>query len=140
MLMEATNKITFDYSSVDEAFPPIDPGHVPVGYRVLFQLRTAKNVTKGGIIIPDEAKNADQWVTQVAKVVAVGPTAFCNRDTGNQWPEGPWAVPGDFVRVPKYGGDRFSVAKDGEEALFVIFRDADISAKVADPLSVRSYI
>ena len=39
-MQELSNKITFDYSSLDEAFPPCDPGIEPLGSRVLVQIRT----------------------------------------------------------------------------------------------------
>ena len=54
------------------------------------------------------------------------------------WPEGVWADKGDFVRVPKYGGDRFEVAiKDTPEepALFMLINDHELIAKVTgDPI------
>jgi multidrug efflux pump subunit AcrB len=50
--------------------------------------------------------------------------------------------PGEFVRVPKYGGDRWEVQIDkSESALFVIFNDLDIIGKVTtDPLKIRAFI
>jgi co-chaperonin GroES (HSP10) len=139
-MLEMSNKINYGYDSVDEAFPAIDPGCEPTGYRVLFQLRSPKKKTRGGIILTDDVREADQWNTQVAKVVAMGTSAFCDRNTGAEWHEGAWVKPGDFVRVPKFGGDRFTVVNGEDEAIFVIFRDADISAIVRDPLTVVSYI
>lgn len=137
------NAVTYGYDDLDEAFPPIAPGVQPMGSKVLFQLRTPKKKTKGGILLLDETRETDHWNTQVAKVVAVGPLAFKNRATGEGWPEGAWCQPGDFVRVPKYGGDRWSVktgGPDGEEAVVVIFNDLDISAKVKDPLSMKAFL
>lgn len=154
-MLEMTNKIDYGYDSLEEAFPACDPGCTPTGYRVLFQLRTAKRKTRGGIILTDDARETDQWNTQVAKVVALGPLAFRDRETGEPWIDGSWCEVGDFVRIPKFGGDKFTVTANVEEirdeatgyrekvtteAIFVIFRDADISAKVSDPLSVRAYI
>lgn len=140
-MLEMSNKIDYGYDDLDEAFPPVDANFEPAGYRVLFQLRTPKRKTRGGIILTDEARETDQWNTQVAKVIKVGPTAFHDRDSGKPWIEGPWARVGDFVRVPKYGGDRFSIkCGDDAEVLFVVFRDADISGKVSNPLDVVAYI
>lgn len=75
----------------------------------------------------------------------VGPLAFKNRNTMELWPEGSWCTDGDFVRVPKYGGDRWEVPLDkdpnGEKALFVIFNDLDIIGKVTgDPLQIKAFI
>ena len=58
------------------------------------------------------------------------------------WPEGDWCTVGEFVRVAKYGGDRWEVtAPDGEVALFVIFNDLDILGQVlGDPLAIKAFI
>ena len=76
-------------------------------------------------------------------MIAIGPVAFKNRNTMEPWPEGAWASPGDFVRVPKHGGDRWTVkVPDSEyEALFVVFNDLDITGKITgDPLAIKAFI
>ena len=125
-----------------QAFPEADPGIVPFGSRVLVQIRTPKLKTASGIIIDSGSRDTEKWNTQVAMVVSVGQLAFKNRNTMESWPEGSWCAPGDYVRVPKYGGDRWEVPlPDGESALFVIFNDLDIIGKVtADPLKIRAFI
>lgn len=142
-MQELANKVEFGYADIDEAFPLCDPGVHPFGSRVLVQIRTPKNKTKGGIILTSETRETDAWNTQVAKVLAVGELAFKNRTTMEHWPEGSWCEPGDFVRVPKYGGDRWTVkTADGEdEALLVIFNDLDLVGKVTgDPLAIKAFI
>lgn len=135
------NTVEFAYDGLDDAFPPCDPGVQPFGSRVVVQLRSAKRKTKGGIILTDETREIDQWNTQVAKVIAVGPLAFHNRNTLTPWPEGDWCKPGDFVRVPKYGGDRWSAKVDDEERLFVIFNDLDLIGRVdGNPLAMKAFI
>jgi co-chaperonin GroES (HSP10) len=142
-MQELSNKVEFGYASIDEAFPPCNPGVHPFGSRVLVQIRTPKSKTKGGIILTSETRETDAWNTQIAKVLAVGELAFKNRTTMENWPEGSWCTAGDFVRVPKYGGDRWTVkTNDGEdEALLVIFNDLDLIGKVTgDPLTIKAFI
>lgn len=137
------NKVSFDYDTIDEAFPPADPGIAPLGSRILLQIRSPKKKTRGGIILTDDVRETEHYNTQIAKVIATGSLAFKNRNTQELWPEGAWAHPGDFVRVPKYGGDRFSVrTADGEdEAIFVIFNDLDLIAKVTgDPTAIKAFL
>lgn len=130
-----------DYPTLDSAFPEADPGLRPFGNKVLVQLRTPKKKSAGGIILPEETKETEIWNTQVAKVHSLGPVSFTNRDTLEPWPEGAWCKPGDYVRVPKYGGDRWWVpTKDGDVALFILIKDLDIAGEVADPLSVISFV
>lgn len=141
-MQELANKVDFGYASVDEAFPPCEPGIHPFGSRVLVQIRTPKAKTKGGIILTSETRETDAWNTQIAKVILVGELAFKNRTTMDPWPEGSWCKPGDFVRVPKYGGDRWEVAiNKNDSAMFVIFNDLDIIGQVTgDPLAVKAFI
>lgn len=127
----------------EEAFPSVDPGVEPYGSRVLVQIRRAQNRTKGGIILAAESKETEKWNTQIAKVVRLGPLAFKNRNSLEDWAEGQWCEPGDFVRVPKYGGDRWevSIGESEEPALFVIFNDLDLIGRITgDPLDVKAYI
>lgn len=124
-----------------EAFPAVDAGVQPFGSRVLVQIRTPKKKV-GSILLVQDTKDTEKWNTQVAKVVAVGSLAYKNRNTQELWPEGQWCQPGDFVRVPKYGGDRWEVPLNKDEnAMFVIFNDLDIIGKVtSDPLTIKAFI
>ncbi|MEN9419832.1 MAG: Chaperonin 10 Kd subunit [Pseudomonadota bacterium] len=142
-MQSIANKVAFDYGTLEEAFPPCDPLVSPFGSRVLVQFRTPKKVTKGGIILTDDVRETEHYNTQVAKVLAVGPLAFHNREKMTLWPEGAWCAPGDFVRVPKYGGDRWTVmTNDGEdEAILALFNDLDILGLVTgDPLAIKAFI
>ena len=129
-----------------EAFPDVDPGALPVGGRILVQWRAvAERVSAGGLILPEETKETEKWNTQVAKVISMGSLAFKKRDTLEPWPEGTWIEVGDYVRMPKWGGDRWEVPfKHGlteGKALFSIFNDHEVIAKVTgDPLKVKAYL
>ncbi len=75
----------------------------PLGDRVLVQPKEEKEVTRGGIIIPDTAKEKPMEGT----VIAVG----TKRDKDGK--EIPFDVkPGDQVLLPKYGGTEIKL--DGE--------------------------
>lgn len=139
MLLEVP--LSMSYDSLEDAFPEVDPGIIPFGSRVMVQVRRAKSQTSGGIYIPEEARKTEASNTQVSKVALVGPLAFKNRNTMDMWPEGAWCNPGDFVRTPKYGGDRWTVKHGDEEIEFVIFNDLDIIGKVTgDPTKIRAFI
>lgn len=136
------NKVEFNYEGEADAFPTIDPGVKPFGSRVLLQIRRAKAKTKGGIILSADTRDTETWNTQVAKVIDMGPLAFHNRTTMEPWPEGNWVNVGDYVRAPKYGGDRWSIRyEDGEEILFCLFNDLDLLGKITgDPLAMKSFL
>ncbi len=128
------------------AFPSVDPGAKPLGARILVQLRrTKKKATSAGIILVEETKETEKWNNMVAKVIDIGPLAFKKRDTMEPWPEGSWCEIGDYLRVPKWGGDRWEVAVEGEKdedpALFMVLNDHEVIAKLTgDPLAMKAFI
>jgi chaperonin GroES len=89
-------------------------GFKPLGDRILIRRIKEEEKTKGGIIIPDTAKEKPQE----GKVVAVG--------KGKVTDDGKLVVPevkvGDKVLFGKYSGSEFKL--DGEEHL--ILREDDI--------------
>ncbi|CAB5219883.1 GroES chaperonin family [uncultured Caudovirales phage] len=142
MVTNAVVKID-SQSEIDEAFPELDFGISPTGSRVLVQIRRPKTQI-GSILLSNYTKDAEQDNTQVAKVISVGPLAFRNRNTMEQWPEGAWYKEGDFVFVSKYGGARWRrdiPGQKGEKVEFVIFNDLDIVGTVySNPLAVQAYV
>lgn len=133
--------------TLEEAFPDVDPGIAPYGSRVLVQLRSAKEQTDGGIVLAKETREAVQWNQQVGKVRAVGPLAFKSRDSQQPWPEGEWCRVGQYVRVPKYGGDKWErPLKEGgsvgdDTALFILCNDLDLlGAVTCDPRDIIAFI
>jgi len=137
------------YDNIEQAFPVVEPGLKPFGSRVLVQKRTPRTVTEGGIIVPMESQETEFWNTQVAKVIALGPGAFKNRDTLEEWPEGGWCQEGAIVRVPKYGGDRWFVALPSalsksigvDQVCYVLYNDLDLIGEITcDPMEVVAYL
>ena len=128
------------------AFPDVPAGQAPLGGRVIVQLRRIKK-SAGKIILVEETKENEKWNNMIGRVVAIGPLAYRNRETMETWPEGSWAQIGDFVRVPRWGGDRWERPVIGEEngdlnpVLFMTINDHEVIAKVTDdPLSFKAYV
>jgi len=145
--MKMNDPVAFNEAELAWTFPSVDPGAQPLGGRILVQLRrTKKKVTSAGIILVEETKETEKWQNMVAKVIAIGPLAFKHRDTMAAWPEGSWCEVGEYIRVPKWGGDRWEVKVPGEDnledpALFMILNDHEVIARVTgDPLAMKSYL
>jgi hypothetical protein len=53
---------------------------------------------------------------------------------------------GDYIRVPKWGGDRWEVRVPGSDehedaALFMVLNDHEVIAKLTgDPLAMKAYL
>jgi co-chaperonin GroES (HSP10) len=136
-----------DSADLREAFPAVDPGAKPLGARVLVQLRrTKKTVTASGIVLVSETRETEKWQNMVGKVIELGPIAFKKRDTMEPWVEGTWCEVGDYIRVPKWGGDRWEVPvpgalNDDDPALFMVLNDHEVIAKLTgDPLAMKAFI
>ncbi len=115
------------------AFPEVHPGEWPVGPRIMVQLQTIREKTQGGIVLVEETREVNRVTTQIGKVVAVGQIAFCNRESGQRWPEGVWAQKGDLVRIPKYVGTRIDREIPGskDKATFLIVEDHQITSVIS---------
>jgi co-chaperonin GroES (HSP10) len=106
-------------------------------------MRRSVKTTRSGIVLVEETSDTVKWNQQTALVVAMGPLAYRNRETLKAWSEGAWVEVGDFVRVPRWNGDRIEVrVKDSDEpVVFVTFNDHEVIAKVTvDPLSQKEYL
>ena len=89
----------------------------PLGDRIVVKPLEAENKSKGGIVLPDTAKEKPQE----AKVVAVGKGKVLE----NGSVQAPEVKVGDKVLFGKYSGNEITT-KDGEELL--IMREEDILA------------
>jgi chaperonin GroES len=89
----------------------------PLGDRVVVKPSTKEEVTKGGILIPETAKEKPQE----GQVLAVGPGKMT--EDGKRIPLD--VKVGDIVIYAKYGGTEI---KEGDEEL-IILRESDILAK-----------
>lgn len=142
--MKMNEPVAGEAADLQGAFPAVDPGAKPLGARILVQLRrTKKKATSAGIILVEETREAEKWNNMVAKVIEVGPLAFKKRDTMEPWPEGSWCEVGDYLRVPKWGGDRWEVDVPGEEepALFMVLNDHEVIAKITgNPLEMKALV
>ncbi|TRZ95860.1 MAG: co-chaperone GroES [Dehalococcoidia bacterium] len=89
----------------------------PLGDRVVVKPIPQEDVTKGGILLPDTAKEKPQE----GKVIAVGPGRLTDDGTRLAMD----VKKGDVVIYAKYGGTE--IKEDDEE--LIILRESDILAK-----------
>ncbi len=162
MRLTATDSAEFKQhlADLDEAFPIVDPGVLPLGGRVLVQLRSAKKTkkiqrddgTEATFHYTDYSQEVERDVQQVARLIAFGPLAFKDKKTLEPWPEcevdgefRPWAAVGDYVKVPKFGGDKHYMPIPGRDkddrAAFVVINDHEIISKITcNPLHIIAYL
>lgn len=131
-------------STIEQAFPTIDPGMTPLGARIILQLKSTSNKSKSGIVLVSETKEVEKWNVQTARVISLGPLAFRNRDTGSLWTEGQWVKEGDYVRISRWDGDRFYVPDPNDkdsQVTCVILNDHQVIAKITgNPLEQKAFL
>jgi chaperonin GroES len=91
----------------------------PLGDRVVIKPTPQEEISKGGIVLPDTAKEKPQE----GKIIAVGPGRLT--EDGNRIAME--VKKGDKVLYSKYAGTEFKL--DGEEV--IIMREGDILAKMS---------
>lgn len=99
-------------------------GILPTEYKVLIAPVEVDQKTKGGIIIPDETKERDQYAQMRGVLVAVSPLAF----TYDDWKDAKPPKVGDEVLFAKYAGAVVD-GKDGKK--YRLTNDKDIAAVLA---------
>jgi len=90
----------------------------PLDDRIVVEPMEAESKTKGGIVLPDTAKEKPQK----GKVISVGP----GRVTDEGKRIAPSVKKGDTVVYARYGGSEIEI--DGKE--YMILRESDILAKI----------
>ena len=90
----------------------------PIGDKIIVEILDAEEKTKGGIVIPDTAKEKPQQ----GKVIAVGN----GKTLSNGKVVPPSVKPGDRIIFGKYSGNEVAV----EESEYLIVNEEDILAIV----------
>lgn len=105
-----------------------DPDVLPSlpGYNILIRPVSIKNVTKGGIFIPDSTRDDMAYLTTVGRVIAVGEVAYQDEI---KFPNGAWCEVGDYVCYGKHTGTKLFYKGI---KLLVLFDD-QIMMKVENP-------
>ena len=102
----------------------------PTGWRLLILPYMGQAKTKGGIILPEEAREREHYATVCAYVLKVGPDAYKDKD---KFPTGPWCKEGDFIIVRRASGTRLEI----HDREFRLINDDTVEAVVQDPRGIK---
>jgi co-chaperonin GroES (HSP10) len=83
--------------------------------------------TKGGIILPDEHKDREQFAQMIGTLIAVSPLAFTYADE-DAWGDAEKPKPGDRVMFAKFAG---AAVKGMNGKDYRIINDKDLTAVLA---------
>lgn len=111
----------------------------PVGWRVLIRPYEPPTHTAGGIELPEEAKQSEEYLTYVGQIVAMGDQCYqavtrSGIELANMDPK---PKVGDWIMYGTYGGQKV-ITKAGTK--YLIMNDDGIMGLVKDPASFRAYL
>lgn len=130
--------VEIDYT-IDES-RLVSDSDVPkaVGWRIIVQPLPVMRRTKTGLFLPDQAVKANELLTYVGKVLAMGPHCYEHEKFGGGEP---WCKVGDYVLFGQYQGQKISIQLEGDEkADLVILNDDEIRAVTDVPEKFRAYV
>lgn len=130
-------------SDIDIEFPDgfMESLMVPLYWRVLIMPKPPKKETSGGIIVPEDAQEAEKYQCYIGKLLAAGPVAFRDkRLTGHDndyFGERQLILPklGDWLVYGRYAGQRLNHM--GVDLL--LLNDNEVLG-IADPKTLRVYV
>lgn len=107
----------------------------PRGWKVLIKMPQVEKITAGGIIRVDAVVEAEEYMSITAEVVAIGPLAYADRESGEPWATGPWCKVGDTVIVPKFVQFKLEI----EEQEYRFINDDEVIAVVHNQDAIKVY-
>lgn len=115
--------ITSDEIPDPEVLPKIH------GWNIAIRPVPIRSQMDNGLFIPESLRDDIKYLTNVGRVVAMGP--LCYNDKDKFGPE-PWVKVGDFVTFPRFGGQRFlykgicMVLTEDSSMLFTVEKPEDV--------------
>ena len=107
----------------------------PLGWKVLVHPNQAKKQTAGGILLPNQSLDNEEYLTAHGIILAMGELAYRDRDTGSAW-KGEWPKTGDRITYGKYAGQKLTV--NGVKLL--LLNDDEITSILPEGASITSYV
>ena len=108
----------------------------PTGWRVLIQPQAPKKKTTGGIYLPSQSQDNEEYLTAHGIILAVGPLAWCERASGKEWQGGVWAKVGDHVTFGKYAGQKLII----EKVKLLLLNDDEITSVLPKDCNIQNYL
>lgn len=108
-----------------------DPEVLPVihGWNIAIRPVPIRETTEGGIFMPESAREDIKYLTNVGRVIAMGPLCYADKE---KFGPTPWVKVGDYVTFPRFGGQRFvykgirMVLIEDTAMLFTVDNPADV--------------
>jgi co-chaperonin GroES (HSP10) len=108
---------------------------VPMNWKVLIQPHEPKRKTEGGIFLPTETIQNEEYLTAYGVIAAMGDLAYRDRDTGEKWKTVAPSI-GQKVTYGKYAGQKLVV----NGVKFLLLNDDEITSIIPEGVEVAAYV
>jgi len=109
---------------------------IPMGWKILIQPNQIKQQTKGGILLPSQAKDNEAYLTAHGTVAAIGELAYRDRNTGERWKQQTTPKAGDRITYGKYAGQKLII----NGVRFLLLNDDEITSILPERVEVTAYL
>mgnify|MGYP003625401442 FL=1 len=141
--MKETNNMTRQHENVvklytDEESQSSIEAHqlpTPIGWKVLVQASQVKTKTAGGIFLPSQSQDNEEYLTANGVLLSLGDLAYRDRDTGTSW-KGTFPKAGDKVTYGKYAGQKVII--NGVKLL--LLNDDEITSIIPKDVEITAYV
>lgn len=139
---EVAEKLTLEHGIEIQDYEPVEDLPTPVGWTLLIQPMKVKAQTDGGIVLPTQVKEAEEYLEYTGKVVSMG--QLCYRH--DKFRPHPDAEPirlcevGDYVVHGQYGGKVVNIKTKDGITRYRLIHDDEIKAVTKKPESLIAYI
>ena len=108
---------------------------VPMNWKVLVQPHEPKRKTEGGIFLPTEPIQNEEYLTAYCIIAAMGDLAYRDRDTGERWKTIAPSI-GQKITYGKYAGQKLVV----NGVKFLLLNDDEITSIIPEGVEVAAYV
>ena len=109
---------------------------IPMGWKILVQPNQIKQQTKGGILLPSQAKDNEAYLTAHGTVAGIGELAYRDRNTGQKWKQEIIPKISDRVTYGKYAGQKLVI----NGVRFLLLNDDEITSILPEGVEVTAYL
>ncbi len=129
--MEPLQSIVIEPTNLIEMFEPKDwPGKMGL-WRAALQIPMPPEYSTGGIAIPDEYREDQEYASYIGNVRAMGPLCFKSKTRGGvELAQDDGFKVGDWVMVGKHQGERFRTM---DNTLWIVISDTQYIAVLDNP-------
>jgi co-chaperonin GroES (HSP10) len=130
-MFQSNQKLNKNEWIVDPRIPDPENLPEPIGWTLLVRPYPVKQTSKGGIILIDETIDYANYLTNIGRVVKIGPCCWNRPEHRNKDGERfDWVKEGDFIEYAAHTG----MKRLFKGVSYIVLMDDEVVSRLPDPL------